>query len=90
MDLQNKNNSNNNPWETNDTSSQTTQNEPITEHDAFHPAQDTQYPDQRVFEQPSDIASDRMDTQPRPLNPEQSYNTNTGAQQSSIRTHSSP
>lgn len=82
MDLQNKNNSNNNPWETNDTSSQTTQNEPITEHDAFHPAQDTQYPDQRVFEQPSDIASDRMDTQPRPLNPEQSYNTNTGAQQS--------
>lgn len=82
MDLQNKNNSNNNPWETNDTSSQTTQNEPITEHDAFHPAQDTQYPDQRVFEQPSDIASDRMDTQPRPLNPKQSYNTNTGAQQS--------
>lgn len=82
MDLQNKNNSNNNPWETNDTSSQTTQNEPITEHDAFHPAQDTQYPDQRVFEQPSDIASDRMDTQPRPLNPEQPYNTNTGAQQS--------
>lgn len=82
MDLQNKNNSNNNPWETNDTSSQTTQNEPITEHDAFHPAQDTQYPDQRVFEQPSDIASDRMDTQPRPLNPEQSYHTNTGAQQS--------
>ena len=82
MDLQNKNNSNNNPWETNDTSSQTTQNEPITEHDAFHPAQDTQYPDQRVFEQPSDIASDRMDTQPRPLSPEQSYNTNTGAQQS--------
>lgn len=82
MDLQNKNNSNNNPWETNDTSSQTTQNEPITEHDAFHPAPDTQYPDQRVFEQPSDIASDRMDTQPRPLNPEQSYNTNTGAQQS--------
>lgn len=82
MDLQNKNNSNNNPWETNDTSSQTTQNEPITEHDAFHPAQDTQYPDQRVFEQPSDIASDRMDTQPRPLTPEQSYNTNTGAQQS--------
>lgn len=82
MDLQNKNNSNNNPWETNDTSSQTTQNEPTTEHDAFHPAQDTQYPDQRVFEQPSDIASDRMDTQPRPLNPEQSYNTNTGAQQS--------
>ena len=82
MDLQNKNNSNNNPWETNDTSSQTTQNEPITEHDAFHPAQDTQYPDQRVFEQPSDIASDRMDPQPRPLNPEQSYNTNTGAQQS--------
>lgn len=82
MDLQNKNNSNNNPWESNDTSSQTTQNEPITEHDAFHPAQDTQYPDQRVFEQPSDIASDRMDTQPRPLNPEQSYNTNTGAQQS--------
>ena len=82
MDLQNKNNSNSNPWETNDTSSQTTQNEPITEHDAFHPAQDTQYPDQRVFEQPSDIASDRMDTQPRPLNPEQSYNTNTGAQQS--------
>lgn len=82
MDLQNKNNSNNNPWETNDTSSQTTQNEPITEHDAFHPAQDTQYPDQRVFEQPSDIASDRMDTQPRPLNPDQSYNTNTGAQQS--------
>ena len=82
MDLQNKNNSNNNPWETNDTSSQTTQNEPITEHDAFHPAQDTQYPDQHVFEQPSDIASDRMDTQPRPLNPEQSYNTNTGAQQS--------
>ena len=82
MDLQNKNNSTNNPWETNDTSSQTTQNEPITEHDAFHPAQDTQYPDQRVFEQPSDIASDRMDTQPRPLNPEQSYNTNTGAQQS--------
>ncbi len=82
MDLQNKNNSNNNPWETNDTSSQTTQNEPITEHDAFHPVQDTQYPDQRVFEQPSDIASDRMDTQPRPLNPEQSYNTNTGAQQS--------
>lgn len=82
MDLQNKNNSNNNPWETNDTSSQTTQNEPITEHDAFHPAQDTQYPDQRVFEQPSDIASDCMDTQPRPLNPEQSYNTNTGAQQS--------
>lgn len=82
MDLQNKNNSNNNPWETNDTSSQTTQNEPITEHDAFHPAQDTQYPDQRVFEQPSDIASDRMDTQPRPLNPEQSYNTNTGTQQS--------
>lgn len=82
MDLQNKNNSNNNPWETNDTSSQTTQNEPITEHDAFHPAQDTQYPDQRVFEQPSGIASDRMDTQPRPLNPEQSYNTNTGAQQS--------
>lgn len=81
MDLQNKNNSNNNPWETNDTSSQTTQNEPTTEHDAFHPAQDTQYPDQRVFEQPSDIASDRMDTQPRPLNPEQSYNTNTGAQQ---------
>lgn len=78
MDLQNKNN----PWESNDTSSQTTQNEPITEHDAFHPAQDTQYPDQRVFEQPSDIASDRMDTQPRPLNPEQSYNTNTGAQQS--------
>lgn len=82
MDLQNKNNSNNNPWESNDTSSQTTQNEPTTEHDAFHPAQDTQYPDQRVFEQPSDIASDRMDTQPRPLNPEQSYNTNTGAQQS--------
>lgn len=82
MDLQNKNNSNNNPWETNDTSSQTTQNEPITEHDAFHPAQDTQYPDQRVFEQPSDIASDRMDTQPRPLNPEQSYHTNTGTQQS--------
>ena len=82
MDLQNKNNSNNNPWETNDTSSQTTQNEPIAEHDAFHPAQDTQYPDQRVFEQPSDIASDRMDTQPRPLNPEQSYHTNTGAQQS--------
>lgn len=82
MDLQNKNNSNNNPGETNDTSSQTTQNEPITEHDAFHPAQDTQYPDQRVFEQPSDIASDRMDTQPRPLNPEQSYHTNTGAQQS--------
>lgn len=82
MDLQNKNNSNSNPRETNDTSSQTTQNEPITEHDAFHPAQDTQYPDQRVFEQPSDIASDRMDTQPRPLNPEQSYNTNTGAQQS--------
>ena len=82
MDLQNKNNSNNNPWETNDTSSQTTQNEPITEHDAFHPAQDTQYPDQRVFEQPSDIASDRMDTQPRPLTPEQSYHTNTGAQQS--------
>ena len=82
MDLQNKNNSNNNPWETNDTSSQTTQNEPTTEHDAFHPAQDTQYPDQRVFEQPSDIASDRMDTQPRPLNPEQSYHTNTGAQQS--------
>lgn len=82
MDLQNKNNSNNNPWETNDTSSQTTQNEPITEHDAFHPAQDTQHPDQRVFEQPSDIASDRMDTQPRPLNPEQSYHTNTGAQQS--------
>ncbi len=82
MDLQNKNNSNNNPWETNDTSSQTTQNEPITEHDAFHPAQDTQYPDQHVFEQPSDIASDRMDTQPRPLNPEQSYHTNTGAQQS--------
>lgn len=82
MDLQNKNNSNNNPWESNDTSSQTTQNEPITEHDAFHPAQDTQYPDQRVFEQPSDIASDRMDTQPRPLNPEQSYHTNTGAQQS--------
>lgn len=82
MDLQNKNNSNNNPWETNDTSSQTTQNEPITEHDAFHPAQDTQYPDQRVFERPSDIASDRMDTQPRPLNPEQSYNTNTGTQQS--------
>lgn len=82
MDLQNKNNSNNNPWESNDTSSQTTQNEPITEHDAFHPAQDTQYPDQRVFEQPSDIASDRMDTQPRPLNPEQSYNSNTGAQQS--------
>lgn len=82
MDLQNKNNSNNNPWETNDTSSQTTQNEPITEHDAFHPAQDTQYPDQRVFEQSSDIASDRMDTQPRPLNPEQPYNTNTGAQQS--------
>ena len=82
MDLQNKNNSNNNPWETNDTSSQTTQNEPITEHDAFHPATDTQYPDQRVFEQPSDIASDRMDTQPRPLNPEQSYHTNTGAQQS--------
>lgn len=82
MDLQNKNNSNNNPWETNDTSSQTAQNEPITEHDAFHPAQDTQHPDQRVFEQPSDIASDRMDTQPRPLNPEQSYHTNTGAQQS--------
>ena len=82
MDLQNKNNSNNNPWETNDTSSQTTQNEPTTEHDAFHPAQDTQYPDQRVFEQPSDIASDRMDTQPRPFNPEQSYHTNTGAQQS--------
>lgn len=82
MDLQNKNNSNNNPWESNDTSSQTTQNEPTTEHDAFHPAQDTQYPDQRVFEQPSDIASDRMDTQPRPLNPEQSYHTNTGAQQS--------
>ncbi|WP_370813599.1 S1C family serine protease [Butyricicoccus pullicaecorum] len=82
MDLQNKNNSNNNPWETNDTSSQTTQNEPTPEHDAFHPAQDTQYPDQRVFEQPSDIASDRMDTQPRPLNPEQSYHTNTGAQQS--------
>lgn len=82
MDLQNKNNSNNNPWESNDTSSQTTQNEPTTEHDAFHPAQDTQYPDQRVFEQPSDIASDRMDTQPRPLTPEQSYNTNTGAQQS--------
>lgn len=82
MYLQNKNNSNNNPWETNDTSSQTTQNEPITEHDAFHPAQDTQHPDQRVFEQPSDIASDRMDTQPRPLNPEQSYHTNTGAQQS--------
>ena len=81
MDLQNKNNSNNNPWETNDTSSQTTQNEPTTEHDAFHPAQDTQYPDQRVFEQPSDIASDRMDTQPRPFNPEQSYHTNTGAQQ---------
>ena len=83
MDLQNKNNSNNNPWETNDTSSQTTQNEPTTEHDAFHPVEDdAQYPDQRVFEQPSDIASDRMDTQPRPLNPEQSYNTNTGAQQS--------
>lgn len=82
MDLQNKNNSNNNPWETNDTSSQTTQNEPTPEHDAFHPAQDTQYPDQRVFEQPSDTASDRMDTQPRPLNPEQSYHTNTGAQQS--------
>lgn len=83
MDLQNKNNSNNNPWETNDTSSQTTQNEPITEHDAFHPVEDdAQYPDQRVFEQPSDIASDRMDTQPRPLNPEQSYHTNTGAQQS--------
>ena len=40
-----------------------------------------QYPTQRVFEQPSDIASDRMDTQPRPLNPEQSYNANTGAQQ---------
>ena len=83
MDLQNKNNSNNNPWETNDTSSQTTQNEPTTEHDAFHPVEDdAQYPDQRVFEQPSDIASDRMDTQPRPLNPEQSYHTNTGAQQS--------
>ena len=82
MDLQNKNNSNSNPRETNDTSSQTTPNQPNAEHDAFHPAQDTQYPDQRVFEQPSDIASDRMDTQPRPLNPEQSYNTNTGAQQS--------
>ncbi|EOQ38604.1 S1C family serine protease [Butyricicoccus pullicaecorum] len=83
MDLQNKNNSNNNPWESNDTSSQTTQNEPTTEHDAFHPVEDdAQYPDQRVFEQPSDIASDRMDTQPRPLNPEQSYHTNTGAQQS--------
>lgn len=82
MDLQNKNNSNNNPWETNDTSSQTTPNQPNAEHNAFHPAPDTQYPDQRVFEQPSDIASDRMDTQPRPLNPEQSYNTNTGAQQS--------
>ena len=83
MDLQNKNNSNNNPWETNDTSSQTTQNEPTTEHDAFHPVEDdAQYPDQRVFEQPSDIASDRMDTQPRPFNPEQSYHTNTGAQQS--------
>ena len=83
MDLQNKNNSNNNPWESNDTSSQTTQNEPTTEHDAFHPVEDdAQYPDQRVFEQPSDIASDRMDTQPRPHNPEQSYHTNTGAQQS--------
>lgn len=82
MDLQNKNNSNSNPRETNDTSSQTTQNEPITEHDAFHPAPDTQYPDQRVFEQPLDIASDRMDTQPRPLHPEQPYHTNTGAQQS--------
>ena len=82
MDLQNKNNSNSNPRETNDTSSQTTPNEPITEHDAFHPAPDTQYPDQRVFEQPSDIASDRMDTQPRPLQPEQPYHTNTGAQQS--------
>ena len=82
MDLQNKNNSNSNPRETNDTSSQTTPNQPNAEHNAFHPAPDTQYPDQRVFEQPSDIASDRMDTQPRPLNPEQSYNTNTGAQQS--------
>lgn len=82
MDLQNKNNSNSNPRETNDTSSQTTPNEPITEHDAFHPAPDTQYPDQRVFEQPSDIASDRMDTQPRPLHSEQPYHTNTGAQQS--------
>lgn len=82
MDLQNKNNSNSNPRETNDTSSQTTQNEPITEHDAFHPAPDTQYPDQRVFEQPSDIASDRMDTQPQPLHPEQPYHTNTGEQQS--------
>lgn len=82
MDLQNKNNSNSNPRETNDTSSQTTPNQPNAEHNAFHPAPDTQYPDQRVFEQPSGIASDRMDTQPRPLNPEQSYNTNTGAQQS--------
>lgn len=82
MDLQNKNNSNSNPRETNDTSSQTTPNQPNAEHNAFHPAPDTQYPDQRVFEQPSDIASDRMDTQPRPLNPEQPYNTNTGAQQS--------
>lgn len=82
MDLQNKNNSNNNPRETNDTSSQTTPNQPNAEHNAFHPAPDTQYPDQRVFEQPSDIASDRMDTQPRPLQPEQPYHTNTGAQQS--------
>lgn len=82
MDLQNKNNSNSNPRETNDTSSQTTPNQPNAEHNAFHPAPDTQYPDQRVFEQPSDIASDRMDTQPRPLQPEQPYHTNTGAQQS--------
>lgn len=82
MDLQNKNNSNSNPRETNDTSSQTTPNQPNAEHNAFHPTPDTQYPDQRVFEQPSDIASDRMDTQPRPLHSEQPYHTNTGAQQS--------
>lgn len=82
MDLQNRNNSSHNPWETNDTSSPATPNQPSAEHDAFHPAQDTQYPDQRVFEQPSDIASDRMDTQTRPLNPEQSCSTNTDAQQS--------